>query len=223
MQDQSNNQSGPSGQPESSGPTFEQMLEKQLGQYLAEAGELSARISDLQKDLEGRAAALKANLDSQIAEQRKNLDAHVADLRLNSGPAIEGLRQQKAAVDSKIRAFDSFRKRLSGEIVDALPDDASEWPRTASDKVVSLLERVGHPLHYREIYRRLAELGVVTTRSARPAETFLRNYYKDVRLFRPKRGTYFLAAKQRGAKSVGSRRRSKPDPEPKEGSDSLDT
>lgn len=211
MQDPSNDQPGPSGQPESSEPTFEQMLDKQLGEYMAEAGQLSARISERQKDLEGKVAALKGNLDSQIAEQRKNMDAHIADLRLRSGPAIEGLRQQKAAVDSKIRAFDGFRKRLSGEIIDALPDEPGDWPATASDKVVSLLERVGHPLHYREIHRRLAELGVITTRSARPAETFLRNYYRDARLFRPKRGTYFLAAKRRGAKSVGSRRQSQSD------------
>ena len=68
---------------------------------------------------------------------------------------------------------------------------------------VKLLQNVGRPLHYREIYNRLEALGVLNSRSATPAEALLRNFYKDKRLFRPRRGTYFLASRRRETEETG--------------------
>lgn len=59
------------------------------------------------------------------------------------------------------------------------------------DAVVALLEEVGEPLHYRDIHQRLEERGHRVD-GVDPAATLLSRFFKDPRLYRPRRGTYGL-------------------------------
>ena len=64
--------------------------------------------------------------------------------------------------------------------------------------MVDLLKSVGEPLHYRDIYEELktSEFFHVTSRGSLgdvdPAATLLSRFFKDPRLYRPRRGTYAL-------------------------------
>ncbi len=151
-----------------------------------------------------------SGIDAQIAERRDALDAGIAELQAAFEGEIAQLRMSRLALQGEIRTIRELQQRMAGEIVDdyARTDGPGfawdeDWPRNAADKVVKLLQSVGRPLHYRDIYNRLEALGVHKSRSTNPAEALLRNFYKDSRLFRPRRGTYFLASKRRKADEAG--------------------
>ena len=79
---------------------------------------------------------------------------------------------------------------------------------STADLVVELLKELDRPLHYRDIERELRERGLAAAGGKDPANTLLARYFKDRRLYRPKRGTYQLRSKDPDARSVGSRKRS---------------
>ena len=151
-----------------------------------------------------------ADIDSEIAERRGAFDARVAELRSAFEDEVAQLGRRRLAIQGEIRTIRELQQRMAGEIVDDVGGSGGnafswdeDWPRNAADKVVKLLQNVGRPLHYRDIYNRLEALGVHNSRSANPAEALLRNFYKDKRLFRPRRGTYFLASRRREADEPG--------------------
>ena len=86
--------------------------------------------------------------------------------------------------------------------------EPSDQPSIA-DRVVALLEELGSPLHYREIERELRARGQVSVGGKDPANTLLSRYFRDARLYRPKRGTYALREHETEAQSVGARRRAR--------------
>ena len=155
----------------------------------------------LQAQLEDRNARV-GEINDQIEARRGQLDARIAALKSEFEAEIGALAQSRAALQGEIRTIRELQKRMAGEIVEEYSSSESgmsmddDWGRNAADKVVKLLQNVGRPLHYREIYNRLEALGVLNSRSATPAEALLRNFYKDKRLFRPSRGTYFLASRR---------------------------
>ena len=162
----------------------------------------------LQSQLEERTARV-GEINAQIEEQRGELDARIASLQSEFEAEIAALARSRLALQGEIRTIRELQRRLAGEIVEdlasvetGLPWD-EDWGRNAADKVVKLLQNVGRPLHYREIYNRLEALGVLNSRSATPAEALLRNFYKDKRLFRPRRGTYFLASRRSETEKAG--------------------
>lgn len=162
----------------------------------------------LQAQFDERAARVR-EINDQIEERRGELDARIATLKSDFEDEIGALARSRTALQGEIRTIRELQRRMAGEIV----EDASgaetglswdeDWGRNAADKVVKLLQNVGRPLHYREIYNRLEALGVLNSRSATPAEALLRNFYKDKRLFRPRRGTYFLASRRRETEETG--------------------
>lgn len=155
----------------------------------------------LQAQLEERTARV-GEINAQIEARRGQLDARIASLQSEFEAEISALARSRMALQGEIRTIRELQKRMAGEIVEEYSGTASglpwdeDWGRNAADKVVKLLQNVGRPLHYREIYNRLEALGVLNSRSATPAEALLRNFYKDKRLFRPRRGTYFLASRR---------------------------
>ena len=156
----------------------------------------------LQAQLEQRNAQVQ-EINDEIESKRGELDAKMAAMRNDFESEISGLARSRMALQGEIRTIRELQKRMAGEIVEEAPAAESglswdeDWGRNAADKVVKLLQNVGRPLHYREIYNRLEALGVLNSRSATPAEALLRNFYKDKRLFRPSRGTYFLASRRK--------------------------
>lgn len=68
----------------------------------------------------------------------------------------------------------------------------------SADLVVNLLKSVGKPLHYRDIYEELKTneffraAGHGSLGDVDPAATLLSRFFKDPRLYRPRRGTYAL-------------------------------
>ena len=162
----------------------------------------------LQAQLEERTARV-GEINAQIEERRSELDARMASLQSEFEAEISALSRSRIALQGEIRTIRELQRRMAGEIVEdltsvetGLPWD-EDWGRNAADKVVKLLQNVGRPLHYREIYNRLEALGVLNSRSATPAEALLRNFYKDKRLFRPRRGTYFLASRRGETEPTG--------------------
>ena len=162
----------------------------------------------LQAQLEERTERVQ-EINDQIEERRGELDARIASLQSEFETEISDLARSRMALQGEIRTIRELQRRLAGEIVEDLPPAESgiswdeDWGRNAADKVVKLLQNVGRPLHYREIYNRLEALGVLNSRSATPAEALLRNFYKDKRLFRPRRGTYFLASRRAETEKAG--------------------
>ena len=69
---------------------------------------------------------------------------------------------------------------------------------SSADLVVDLLKSVGEPLHYRDIYEELKTneffraAGPGSLGDVDPAATLLSRFFKDPRLYRPRRGTYAL-------------------------------
>jgi uncharacterized small protein (DUF1192 family) len=162
----------------------------------------------LQSQLEERTARV-GEINAQIEGRRGELDARIASLQSEFETEIAALARSRLALQGEIRTIRELQRRMAGEIVEdltsvetGLPWD-EDWGRNAADKVVKLLQNVGRPLHYREIYNRLEALGVLNSRSATPAEALLRNFYKDKRLFRPRRGTYFLASRRSETEKAG--------------------
>lgn len=191
----------------------EEPLEERL-QEVAEQESMSPDSADdqfgdiLQAQLEERTARV-GEINAQIESRRGELDARIASLQSEFEAEISALARSRMALQGEIRTIRELQKRMAGEIVEefsgaetGLPWD-EDWGRNAADKVVKLLQNVGRPLHYREIYNRLEALGVLNSRSATPAEALLRNFYKDKRLFRPRRGTYFLASRRGEADQDG--------------------
>ena len=162
----------------------------------------------LQAQLEERTARV-GEINAQIEERRGQLDARISSLQSEFEAEISALARHRMALQGEIRTIRELQKRMAGEIVEdysGAPSGLSwdeDWGRNAADKVVKLLQNVGRPLHYREIYNRLEALGVLNSRSATPAEALLRNFYKDKRLFRPRRGTYFLASRRGETEQAG--------------------
>ena len=179
-----------------------------------EEGELSSPDSDdqfgdiLQDQLQERTARV-GEINAQIEALRSRLDARIASLRGDFEAEFSVLTRNRMALQGEIRTIRELQARMAGKIVEEYSGPESglswdeDWGRNAADKVVKLLQNVGRPLHYREIYNRLNALGVLNSRSATPAEALLRNFYKDKRLFRPRRGTYFLASRQGEAERTG--------------------
>ena len=79
---------------------------------------------------------------------------------------------------------------------------------STADLVVRLLEELGRPLHYREIESQLRQRGWAVAGGKDPANTLLARYFRDARLYRPKRGVYDLRSNDPDARSIGSRKRS---------------
>ena len=162
----------------------------------------------LQAQLEERTARV-GEINAQIEARRGELDAQIASLQSEFEAEISTLARSRLALQGEIRTIQELQRRMAGEIVEDYSDADSglpwdeDWGRNAADKVVKLLQNVGRPLHYREIYNRLEALGVLNSRSATPAEALLRNFYKDKRLFRPRRGTYFLASRRSETDQAG--------------------
>lgn len=131
---------------------------------------------------------------------------------------LEALQEEHRRLDTELHHLSALLGvdlpvELSGaktpmdEHAPVLPSPREGHDGEPADLVVALLEEVGEPLHYREIERSLRAAGRIDIGGQDPANTLLARYFKDSRLYRPKRGTYGLRKwAAPGAKSVGTRK-----------------
>ena len=146
-------------------PELVSRLRAELDQARAEQGELENRKEALTARIEALEEALEVLLDG-----RPHVARHVRG-----------------------RAYARVPKRAAGRV----RGRAVRVPSSA-DLVVDLLKSVDKPLHYRDIYEELktSEFFHATSRGSLgdvdPAATLLSRFFKDPRLYRPRRGTYAL-------------------------------
>lgn len=158
---------------------------------------------------------LKAELDRARAEMSEN-DAARAEIE----PTYSELAWRMGDLEERAESL-AFHIEAIEVLLGERPIHRAGAPRPTSrlatlsplemqmqiaDAVVALLEEVGEPLHYREIHRRLEERGHHVS-GVDPAATLLSRFFKDPRLYRPRRGTYGLAEwlEHEGAQSAGDR------------------
>lgn len=143
---------------------------------------------------------LKAELDRAQAEMGENEAA-----RAEIEPTYSELARRMGDLEERAEALALHIEALE-VLLGERPFHRSRDPRDISrlatlspldlqmqitDAVVALLEEVGEPLHYRDIHQRLEERGHRVS-GVDPAATLLSRFFKDPRLYRPRRGTYGL-------------------------------
>ncbi|MCY3505869.1 MAG: HTH domain-containing protein [Chloroflexi bacterium] len=123
---------------------------------------------------------------------------------------LERLQEQMGSLDSELARLQEERERVATAVdhlrgllnlgtqnarVAGGPPAAARPSRSRraedAELVVEYLQETGQPAHYREIYRALAEQGLVVG-GKDPANTLLARYFNDSRLERVARGTYAL-------------------------------
>ena len=124
------------------------------------------------------------------------------------------LRSEVSAIGVQQRQLEDRRAELERRLshISALLGDEQREPsgpgrvEGVADQVVELLREIGRPMHYREIEQELRARGKVRLGGKDPANTLLARYFRDGRLYRPKRGTYALHNDGDEVRSVGTRR-----------------
>ena len=145
--------------------------------------ELDRRMSDLQHREEVLAPHIEA-LEVLLGERPFTLSGPPADDRREPGKrSVEDMLRPK----SRLKLLEVPRRRSLRSLVPS-PEAKRQWD---ADLVVALLDEIGRPLHYRDIHRELEERGH-RVGGADPASTLLSRFFKDPRLYRPRRGTYGL-------------------------------
>ena len=185
------------------------MLDEIVGKW----SELDEKEGDLQQALEkvraqNRAAhdELEPMLDeitgkwSELDKQEGDLQKHIDALLVLLGelPFVEPEPAAPKPIIPKHRDL----KLITIPTADDLAWLGHWWSRTlqqdSADLVVNLLKSVGKPLHYRDIYEELKTneffhaAGHGSLGDVDPAATLLSRFFKDPRLYRPRRGTYAL-------------------------------
>ena len=131
-------------------------------------------ISDKWSELEEKEVALKTHIDA-------------LQVLLGERPYVE---PEPPAQKEAIRKMKIGKRYI--RIDEPSPNEIRQH---SADAVVSLLNEVGEPLHYRDIHRELKARGrleFLYVGGADPASTLLSRFFKDPRLYRPQRGTYAL-------------------------------
>lgn len=141
------------------------------------------------------------NFKVALTQQMERLEDEKAVLEID----IEDMKTQVRILDDQIYHIEALLESESNDDSTLEVDNASMGKNRYADKVVELIKNRGKPMHYREIYESLRQMGFKLPEGKDPATTLLARYYNDSRLFRPKRGTY--AIKQgRNDRSVGTRK-----------------
>ncbi len=119
---------------------------------------------------------------------------------------IGGLQLQLGELDDQIAHIEALLKPVVNPNSSAFPSDKNDDVNPLADAVVELIRTNKGPMHYRRIHEELSKTDIELPMGKDPATTLLARYYKDNRLYRPKRGTYDLR-NGRSVKSVGTKRR----------------
>ena len=141
------------------------------------------------------------HLAALLLAERDSLAKHLASLRKQS----EELAKEQAQVEVRLGHIyalldeQAAHQSQDGELGAKAPE------RSLADEVVKLLQEHEHPLHYREIAQKLRERGVELPKGKDSAANLLAHFFKDPRVYRPRRGTYALRD-GRAVQSVGTRR-----------------
>ena len=171
-----------------------------MAERTTQGSELQALDSELASqlkaglELELRAEfELRAQLDQARAEQdeledrREALAVRVKELEKE----LEELLGERPNAAGRVRTRRGDHRARGGAYTRV------RGPSSA-DLVVGLLKSVGEPLHYRDIYEELKTneffraAGPGSLGDVDPAATLLSRFFKDPRLYRPRRGTYAL-------------------------------
>ena len=100
--------------------------------------------------------------------------------------AEQQVSAEQAKRDGLASQLADLNRLLTGEADDA---DTPDAPRADADAVLAVLVDRGKPMHFRDIYAALADVGFKVG-GADPASTLLTRFYDDDRLERVARGTY---------------------------------
>ena len=100
--------------------------------------------------------------------------------------AEQQVSAEQAKRDGLASQLADLNRLLTGEADDV---DTPDAPRADADAVLEVLVDRGKPMHFRDIYAALADVGFKVG-GADPASTLLTRFYDDARLERVARGTY---------------------------------
>ncbi len=155
--------------------------DRQLAEAQTAVNRATARHQSLERLLDGDPAERghAAEFIEAARSELKRLDdlLTVAEQQVSAEQAKrDGLASQLA----------DLNRLLTGEADDA---DTPDAPRADADAVLAVLVDRGKPMHFRDIYAALADVGFKVG-GADPASTLLTRFYDDDRLERVARGTY---------------------------------
>lgn len=174
---------------------FAAAAERERGRLEAERTKAAQRLTEAQTALSvaiGRHQALERLLDGDPQER-----GHAVEFIEGAQRERERLDGLLAATEQKVAEAQAERDRLATQISDLsrlLSDepgdlDTPDAPRADADTVLEVLVDRGKPMHFRDIYAALADVGFEVG-GADPASTLLTRFYDDTRLERVARGTY---------------------------------
>lgn len=174
---------------------FAAAVEGERERLEAERAKAAQRLTEAQAALSvatGRHQALERLLADDPQER-----GHAAEFIEGAQRERERLDDLLAAAEQKVAEAQAERDRLATQISDLsrlLSDepgdlDAPDAPRADAGAVLEVLFDRGKPMHYRDIYAALADVGFKVG-GADPASTLLTRFYNDARLERVARGTY---------------------------------
>ena len=155
--------------------------DRQLAEAQAAVNRATARHRSLERLLDGDPTERghAAEFIEAARSELKRLDTLLAagEQQVSAEQAKrDGLASQLADLD----------RLLTGESDNA---DVPDAPRADADAVLEVLVDRGKPMHFRDIYAALADVGFKVG-GADPASTLLTRFYDDGRLERVARGTY---------------------------------
>lgn len=159
-----------------------------------------------------RVSADQELADARAARDRLESRCHAIEQLLNGDPEKRGhdrefvrlaererehLERARAAADRRVAEAQGKRDHLAsqlGELQQLLADDPEKLaeptaPTADANAVLEVLIDHGKPMHYRDIYSALADVGFQVG-GADPASTLLTRFFSDWRLERIARGTY---------------------------------
>ena len=159
-----------------------------------------------------RVSADQELADARAARDRLEARCHAIEQLLNGDPEKRGhdrefvrlaererehLERARAVADRRVAKAQSKRDHLAsqlGELQRLLADDPEKLaeptaPAADANAVLELLIDRSKPMHYRDIYSALADVGFQVG-GADPASTLLTRFFNDGRLERVARGTY---------------------------------
>jgi len=137
---------------------------------------------------------------------RESLEREIEEIRAQLGPLEARLERKQAelAALTHLMAITSDAK-LSDTGTPPTSTQAAT-PESFLDTVHQVLSSEGRPIHYVELHRQLAALGVRIP-GANPAANLLTHISRDARFVRVARGTYGIAGRDTPQRRASQRRK----------------
>ncbi len=174
----------------------------QVGNNIGEVGvSAGSGSSGSPQEAESQKTLLEALLTKrkQLLQALENIDAEVREIQQQLGRRLEELRNCRRPLDEALSHLNSLLKIEGWVATDKEGDPPASQAPTLSEKVVptqaayEFLEKLGKPIHYRELSTKLLAYRVPIS-GEDPAATLLSKLNRDIRFKRYGRGIYGLAS-----------------------------